>query len=115
MRKYNYCSALLVILVLLLGATPYTAIAGAKEDARKALESSISSILKTLNEADLNQTKEHSPVVAKLEKQVLDVFSLDQFSMRTVGKKWRSFTPKQKEDFKAGVGQDLRSTLTTTG
>lgn len=101
-------SALCLLLLSIIMAS--TAFASPKEEARQRLQTAVNEISATLSKSDLTNLSENSPVINKLESLILNIFSLDQFSMRTVGKKWRTFTPAQKEAFKKSFIDLLKTT-----
>ncbi|WP_066858457.1 MlaC/ttg2D family ABC transporter substrate-binding protein [Halodesulfovibrio spirochaetisodalis] len=101
------CAFLLLILIANL------AFADSKHEAEKALQQAVDEISQTLNTANLDNVSEDSEVIAKLEKKILAIFSMDQFSMRTVGRKWQKFSPEQKTSFKAAFVTLLKATYFT--
>ena len=87
-----------------------TAFADAKHDAEEALRQAVNQISHKLNNANLHNITEDSAVISELEGMILNIFSMDQFSMRTVGRKWTKFTPAQKTQFKDAFIQLLKAT-----
>lgn len=101
---YVICSLFITMLVA------NVALADAKKDASDALQHAVDGISQTLNNSNLKNLSEDSAVVSELEKKILDIFSMEQFSMRTVGKKWKSFSPSQKTAFKDAFVKLLKAT-----
>ncbi|SIN69000.1 MlaC/ttg2D family ABC transporter substrate-binding protein [Halodesulfovibrio marinisediminis] len=97
-----------VFIVTLLFAS--TAFADAKQDAEEALQNAVNEITTTLNNANLDNVTENSVVVSQLEAEILKIFSMEQFSMRTIGRKWNTFTPEQKTKFKDAFIELLKAT-----
>ncbi|MEZ0576435.1 MlaC/ttg2D family ABC transporter substrate-binding protein [Halodesulfovibrio aestuarii] len=87
-----------------------TAFADAEHDAEEALRHAVNEISYTLKNASLQNVNEDSAVIADLEKMILNIFSMEEFSMRTVGRKWHSFTPTQKAKFKDAFIELLKVT-----
>jgi phospholipid transport system substrate-binding protein len=87
-----------------------TALADAKHDAEEALQHAVNQISHKLKSANLHNITEDSAVISELEGMILKIFSMDQFSMRTVGKEWTNFTPTQKTQFKDAFVQLLKAT-----
>lgn len=97
---------LLIATLLFTGS----AFANAQQEAEQTLQHAVDEITLTLNNANLNNLREDSSVISQLEGLILDIFSMDQFSMRTVGKKWKTFTPTQKTEFKDAFVKLLKAT-----
>lgn len=106
--KKLLASAICTFIITLLIAS--TALADAKHDAEEALRHAVNEISYTLNKANLQNVTEDSAVVSQLEGMILDIFSMEQFSMRTVGRKWQTFTPTQKTKFKDAFVDLLKAT-----
>lgn len=107
------CKNIIVSTLCLLMATLLftgTAFANAQQEAEQTLQHAVDEITLTLNNANLNNLREDSTVISQLETLVLGIFSMDQFSMRTVGKKWKTFTPAQKTEFKDAFVKLLKAT-----
>ncbi|MCG8529646.1 MAG: ABC transporter substrate-binding protein [Desulfovibrionales bacterium] len=105
--KTGTCTLLALLLTALLCATAF---ADKKQEARDTLQTAIVRLTDTLTTTDRSNLQENDPIFLDLEKQILGIFSLEQFSMRTVGKKWRAFTPAQKAAFKASFIELLKTT-----
>lgn len=103
-------SALCVFIMTLLVTSTALADAKAKHDAKEALQNAVNEISYTLGNANLHNINEDSAVISQLEGMILNIFSMEQFSMRTVGKKWRTFTPTQQTQFKDAFVQLLKAT-----
>lgn len=99
-------------LFLLMATLLFTgsAFANAQQEAEQTLQHAVDKITLTLNNANLNNLREDSTVISQLEALILNIFSMDQFSMRTVGKKWKTFTPTQKTEFKDAFVKLLKAT-----
>ena len=87
-----------------------SAFADNKADAKRTLEHAVTEIADTLNKADLTTVTEDSELIINLEQMLLNIFSMEQFSMRTIGKKWKNFSPEQKTAFKNSFVQLLKTT-----
>lgn len=101
---YVICSFFITMLIANI------ALADAKKDASDALQHAVNEISHTLTNSNLKNLTEDSAVVLELEQKILDIFSMEQFSMRTVGKKWKNFSPSQKTAFKDAFVKLLRAT-----
>ena len=63
------------------------------------LRETVDQVLLVLQEPDYRNPATRAPLRAKIEQQVRAVFDFEEFSARTVGKNWPSFTDDQKKRF----------------
>ncbi|SDF15334.1 Tgt2/MlaC family protein [Desulfovibrio legallii] len=95
LRAFRRCLLLCCLLALTLAALP----AGAATPARQTLETSISRILNCIKNPDYVNPATRGPLRQQIEDEVLHVFDFGEFSSRTVGPRWRAFTPEQQRRF----------------
>ncbi len=82
--------------------------------ARQTAEAGADRILALLNDPAF-KTPEGKPVIRKkIEDVVLELFDFEEFSIRTVGRTWKQFTPEQKQEFKTAFTDLLRNTYIDT-
>lgn len=74
-------------------------IAHAAESPLAVLQAQIDQILSVLKEPNYKDPIKRVPLRAQIEKHVHEVFDFSEFSARTVGKNWPSFSDAQKERF----------------
>ncbi|MEG6501736.1 MULTISPECIES: MlaC/ttg2D family ABC transporter substrate-binding protein [unclassified Desulfovibrio] len=86
------CGFLLALVLLPAGAQ-------ANSPARQALETSTNRILNFIKNPDYVNPASRGPIRQQIEDEVLHIFDFNEFSSRTVGPRWRSFTPEQKKAF----------------
>ena len=86
------CAFLLALVLLPAGAQ-------ANSPARQALETSTNRILNFIKNPDYVNPASRGPIRQQIEDEVLHIFDFNEFSSRTVGPRWRSFTPEQKKAF----------------
>lgn len=93
-RRYTLvlCCALLALLAL-PSASP------AVSAARQALETSTNRILACIKNPDYVNPATRGPLRQQIEDEVLHIFDFREFSSRTVGPRWRAFTPDQQKRF----------------
>ena len=94
---------LLIFFVFLMGAfliprQAQTADSGVSP-ARKALEISTARILACIKNPDYVNPATRVPLRRQIEEEVLHLFDFMEFSSRTVGQRWRAFTPEQQKSF----------------
>ncbi len=82
--------------------------------ARQTAEAGAERILALLDDPAFKDPATKTAIRQKVEAEVLQLFDFDEFSTRTVGPGWRSFTPEQKEAFKTAFTDLLRNTYIDT-
>lgn len=65
----------------------------------KRLQATIDAVLLVLKDPEYANPATRAPLREKIEQQVRTVFDFEEFSARTVGKSWPSFTADQKKRF----------------
>ncbi len=98
------------ILALCLGICDASFANNAQNDARKALETSVNKIMLYIKDPTYQDEKNRLELNKKIESEVYSSFAFEEFSMRTVGKRWQSFTPEQKSAFTKAFANLLFST-----
>lgn len=73
--------------------------AAAETEARKALEHTVNQVLAELKKPELKNPATRDTVLNKVEQIVMELFSFEELSMRTVGPNWRNFNDDQKKRF----------------
>ncbi len=86
------CAFLLALVLLPAGAQ-------ANSPARQTLETSTNRILNFIRNPDYVNPATRGPIRQQIEDEVLHIFDFSEFSSRTVGPRWRNFTPEQKREF----------------
>ncbi len=87
----SFCVSVLLCASLALAATP--------EDAQKALQTSVEHIVSFIKKPEYKNAAQRAELNKHIEKEVYAVFDFEEFSQRTVGAFWKSFSPAQKKDF----------------
>ncbi|MDR3320111.1 MAG: ABC transporter substrate-binding protein [Desulfovibrio sp.] len=77
---------------------------------RQALTISINRILNCIKHPDYVNPATRAPLRWQIEDEVLHIFDFMEFSSRTVGQRWRSFTPDQQKRFGDAFAELLIST-----
>ena len=81
--------------------------------ARQALETATNRILASIKNPDYVNPATRGPLRQQIEDEVLHIFDFGEFSSRTVGARWRSFTPQQQKQFSDAFADLLISTYVT--
>lgn len=80
------------------------------QDATKVLEGAVNSILNTIRNPEYANPATRPPLRRQIENEVHRVFDFGEFSSRTVGPRWKSFTPEQKKAFSEAFADLLINT-----
>ena len=89
--------------------------AGAAQDdagaqARRALETRVNNIFTILQQPGFADKASRPEYRMKIEEEVASFFDFAEFSSRTVGPRWNSFTPEQRRDFIEAFKSLLKAT-----
>ena len=95
---------------LLLAFVLLPSAAQANSPARQALETATNRILDFIKNPDYVNPATRRPIRQQIEDEVLHIFDFGEFSSRTVGPRWRTFTPAQKKAFSDAFADLLIST-----
>ena len=95
---------------LLLAFVLLPSAAQANSPARQALETATNRILDFIKNPDYVNPATRRPIRQQIEDEVLHIFDFGEFSSRTVGPRWHTFTPEQKKAFSDAFADLLIST-----
>ena len=84
--------------------------ASASSPAQLALETSISRILSSIKNPDYVNPATRGPLRQQIEDEVLHIFDFKEFSSRTVGPRWGTFSPAQQQQFSDAFAELLLNT-----
>ena len=87
------------MVVVLCGVVMLAGVSYAAESPSATLRVKVDQILEVLKEPGYKNPIKRVPLRAQIEKYVHEVFDFNEFSARTVGRNWPSFTEAQKERF----------------
>lgn len=68
-------------------------------EARQTLENAVSHILDTIKNPAFANPATRPPLRQQIEKDVRSIFDFNEFSSRTVGPRWKTFSPEEKRNF----------------
>ena len=77
---------------------------------RQTLETAINRVLEEIKNPDWVNPATRGPLRQRIEDEVYHAFDFGEFSSRTVGPRWRSFTPEQKKRFSDAFSELLFNT-----
>lgn len=98
----------LFILFLLCALAP--GVTFASTPARTTLESTVTRVLDILKSPDYRDAAKRDVERSRIEAEIRNIFDYEEFSARTVGANWPSFTDDQKSRFTVAFAQLLRAT-----
>ena len=76
-----------------------SAFASPAQDARQALSTAVSRIMDDIKNPDFVNPATRGPLRNRIEDEVYHIFDFGEFSSRTVGTRWKDFTPEEKKRF----------------
>ncbi len=100
--------SVIMLCVLLVNTNAYADAAG--NAAKTAMDSSVQQILRYLKDPGYANPATRKNLNKSIEKVVYTIFDFGEFSQRTVGKHWRSFSPAQKKAFTDAFAELLFAT-----
>lgn len=80
-------------------AVPFTTFAGPGEEAQSSLEKSVSAILNDIKNPEYANPETRSKILPQIEQTVRGIFDFGEFSSRTVGPRWKTFSPQEQASF----------------
>ncbi len=95
----NYGKTVLYLVFCCLFVVLWTTGGYSADSPSKRLQTTVDDVLLILKEPDYGNPATRAPLRAKIEQQVRNIFDFEEFSARTVGKSWPSFTADQKKRF----------------
>ncbi len=81
-----------------------------KEAARKTLSASVTRIMDYITNPAYKNLEDRKRINKDIEKEVYIIFDFTEFSMRTVGSRWKSFSQEQQKNFVDAFADLLFST-----
>lgn len=105
--KTFFCA---LALALTLCLTAPFAQADPAADARSALKGTIDQVLVLIKDPAFSNPATRENQIEAIDSKIREIFDFSEFSSRTVGKNWKSFTDTQKTQFIDAFAQLLRAT-----
>ena len=97
-------------LFVLLTVAAQPSVVRASSPAQTALETSINRILGSIKNPDYVNPATSRPLRQQIEDEVLHICDFKEFSSRTVGPRWSTFTPAQQQQFSDAFAELLLNT-----
>ena len=110
MLKNTWFYKIIFVALLFVFANPAFALATPAEDAREVLKERIDRVIALLMEPAFTDPAQRDNQISKVDDVILEIFDFQEFSSRTIGKKWLTFSEQQKKDFIDAFASLLRST-----
>ena len=103
-RRIAFVSILLLLAVFAANA------ASAAQNATETIRQAVEDVLKIIDKTNMQDPAQREAMHRAVERRVEAIFDFEEFSARTVGPKWRQFTPDQKKRFENAFAELLRRT-----
>ena len=100
-------SFVLAFLLLLATVAPLSA---ATQSATETISRTVDVVLSIIKKPEMNDPAHRPEYFKQIEDHIKTIFDFTEFSARTVGPKWQSFTPEQKSRFEEAFASLLRAT-----
>lgn len=94
--------------VLLVAFTASSAMAA--KTATETIQMTIDDVLNIIKDPKMDSPETRGPLLRQVEDKIKTIFDFTEFSARTVGPKWRSFSQDQKDRFIEAFSELLRAT-----
>ncbi|MBG3877021.1 ABC transporter substrate-binding protein [Desulfovibrio oxamicus] len=99
-----------LLCALLAWAAPALAATDSAGAARTALKTSVDRILDIVKQPGYTDAAQRPALMDQVENEIRRIFDFREFSARTVGMNWPSFTPDQQDRFAEAFASLLRAT-----
>ena len=99
LKKCMRTAVLGLFCIGLIAAAPQPGQAAPADDARNALEICINRVIELLKEPAFTNPTLRDGQISKINAEVLKIFDFEEFSARTIGKRWQAFNAEQKQNF----------------
>lgn len=103
-------SAILAVVVFVLALAGSASAADTQSPSRQALNTSATRILNLIKNPGYVNPATRAPLRRQIEDEVLHIFDFGEFSSRTVGQRWKTFTPAQQKNFSDAFADLLLTT-----
>lgn len=97
--KFPGRAVCVVFLLLIAMFLTLPAHAQTPAQAREALQTAVNKIMDNIKNPAYANPATRGPLREAIKQEVYGIFDFDEFSSRTVGQRWRKFSPEVKQDF----------------
>lgn len=108
MRNLTLSLFTLLVGLAFLVAAPAQAQPG--QEARQTLDTAINRVLSTIRNPDYVNPATRGPLRRQIEDEIYHIFDFGEFSSRTVGPRWKSFSETEKKEFSDAFADLLLNT-----
>ena len=98
-KLFNRAAHAALALLLVIFLCPRAGAATPAQEARQTLSDAVNRIMEEIKSPAFANPAERGAVKSRIEREVYGIFNFDEFSSRTVGPRWRNFTPQDKKSF----------------
>jgi phospholipid transport system substrate-binding protein len=98
-----------VLPAVLLFALTLVPAAVAAQSATETIRQAVDAVLDTIKKPEMRDPGKKTALLDDIEARIKTIFDFTEFSARTVGPKWRTFTPDQQRRFEEAFASLLRS------
>lgn len=109
-KKYISRTVLCFLFAGFMAAVPSTGKTAPSDDATAVLKATIDQVIELLKEPAFTDPAQRSSQIDKINAEVLNIFDFEEFSARTIGKRWATFNEQQKNDFMSAFDSLLMAT-----
>lgn len=99
MKKFHLFANSLFFALVLSFLLPLTASAQPAQQAKQTLETAVGRILDNIRNPDYVNPATREPLKRQIEDEIYHIFDFGEFSSRTVGPRWREFSPEMRQKF----------------
>lgn len=103
-RRISFFPAAAFLVLLMASAAP------AAPTATETIRQTVDEVLALIKDPKMHAPETRAPILQQVEGKIRTIFDFEEFSARTVGPKWRSFTDSQKTRFEDAFSSLLRET-----
>ncbi len=103
-RRISFFAAFFLLLIT-VAPTAFAA-----PSATDTIRQTVDSVLNIIKKPEMQEPAKKPALLNDVEAQIKTIFDFTEFSARTVGPKWPSFTPDQKTRFEEAFADLLRAT-----
>lgn len=104
MRRISFLLVVFMFVVASAGASM------AATSATDTIRQAVDNVMNIIKKPEMHDPAKKNELLKEVDALVKTIFDFGEFSARTVGPKWRSFTPDQKSRFEDAFADLLRAT-----
>lgn len=98
------------LLVVFMFVVAFASVSMAATSATDTIRQAVNDVMNIIKKPEMHDPAKKNELLKDVEERVKTIFDFGEFAARTVGPKWRSFTPDQKSRFEDAFADLLRGT-----